>query len=205
MRLLIPFLLFDSILATVYSGFGNFSITPSVRTDYKLRLIDQVSASQALAGAGIYWPAFYQISILVDPCRDLVLTGGLADMCCSGTSQVNCQDHPDDVIGGLDLQVAYMQNAHVSTCVDTDFSDDPNCGTYIEIHEATPSDGKISDKVAKVLSSVQISDAGGAFQTTYLRTSGLCAGPYELWWVVRTRSGPYVQLKKPFTIQAPFC
>ena len=196
-------MIFLSFLATHlakadYSGTGTWETPPPIRTDYRFRLIDQVSAQDALAGAGIYWPAFYQIIILVDPCRTLLLTGGLNDLCCSGTSQSNCQDHPDDIIAGPDLQVAYMQNARVSSCLETDFSDDPNCGTYIEIHRAV-------EESPRALFAVMVHDAGGAYQTTYVKTSGLCSGPYELWWVVRTRSGPYVQLKKPFTIQAPFC
>jgi hypothetical protein len=170
-----------------------------------MRLVDETSPSQALAGAGIYWPAYYRINLLVDPCRVSSLTGGLNDMCCAGTSELNCQDHPNDVVAGPDLQIGYMQNAHISDCANTEFADDPNCGTFLEIHQATPSDGILTQSVAQVLSSVQIRDGGGSYQTTYLKTSGLCAGPYEVWWVVRTRAGPFVQLKKSFTIQAPFC
>ena len=42
-----------------------------------------------------------------------------------------CQHHPE-IDAGEDLQVAYMQNAHIASCCGTDFEYDPNCGTYLE-------------------------------------------------------------------------
>jgi hypothetical protein len=103
------------------------------------------------------------------------------------------------------LQIAYFQNAHISTCEGTVFSDDVNCGTFIEVHRKPQSLTDLSDKEQAVLADVRLANAGGAFATTYLSTASLCAGDYELWWVVRTRSGPYVQFRKPLTIATPSC
>lgn len=46
----------------------------------------------------------------------------------------SCQDHPTDIVGGADLQVAYFQNAHIPSCAGTTFEKDPNCGATLEIH-----------------------------------------------------------------------
>ena len=68
-----------------------------IRTDYKFRLQNDYVT--------------YSIDILIDPCRDLVRTGGIGSACCKDQSVAGCQHHPD-VEAGQDLQVAYMQNAH---------------------------------------------------------------------------------------------
>eukprot|EP00392_Amoebophrya_sp_AT5.2_P012283 g12381.t1 len=36
-------------------------------------------------------------------------------------------------------------------------------------------------------------------------TANLCVGDYELWFVVRTRGGPYVEARKDFRVRAPSC
>merc|ERR1719277_2638250 len=104
---------------------------------------------------------------------------------------------------GLDLQIAYFQNAHIPTCTGGDFDGDPNCGTYLEVHRP--------NRDPEILADVQIDGGldGGRFMNGYrtarVSTWRLCLGEHELWWVVRTRSGPYVQKIAPFFIESPSC
>lgn len=179
-----------------FSGEGTWASAPGVRTDYKYRLTTLGDPSKALAGLETYWAAYYRIDLKVEPCADFTLTGGRGSACCSNTGEVNCQDTSQGIVAGPDMQIAYFQNAHVATCEGTIAEDDPNCGTFIEIHR--------SDTDA-VLADVQIFNTNGAYQTAYIATEGLCAGDYSLWWVVRTRSGPYVQYQKNFEIVYPSC
>lgn len=197
-----------AVLATAwgnYAGLGDFANNTIVRTDYKFRLIDANSIEKAISGDAVFWPAYYQIDIRVLPCLAVVAAGGRRDQCCAGTAEVNCQDNPGGIQAGDDLQIAYFQNAHISSCDNTEFADDVNCGTFIEIHRAPESVTKLSDTEARVLHDVKLTNANGAFATTYISTASLCAGTYELWWVVRTRSGPYVQFRKSFTVTLPSC
>jgi len=152
-----------------------------LRTDYKFRAQD---------------PIYYEIEILIDSCRESIKTGGLGDGCCFDTNRAACQDY-SSVNAGQDLQLAYFQNAHINTCKGTPFEDDPNCGTYIEIHRK-------GEK--QVLADVQLADEYiNGFRTINIATHALCVGKYELWWVVRTRSGPYVQKQKEFYVSRPSC
>ncbi len=154
-----------------------------IRTDYKFRLQNDYVA--------------YSIDILIDPCRDLVRTGGIGSACCKDQSVAGCQHHPD-IEAGQDLQVAYMQNAHIASCRGTDFEYDPNCGTYLEVHRPG---------TKEVLSDVRIDATSfpSGYQTVFLATHRLCRGQYEVWWVVRTRSGPYVQRTRGFYVSLPSC
>mmetsp|Transcript_154 Transcript_154/g.367 ORF Transcript_154/g.367 Transcript_154/m.367 type:complete len:216 (-) Transcript_154:103-750(-) len=154
-----------------------------LRTDYQFRIqTDYVS---------------YSIDILIDPCRELLRSGGRGAACCKDTNIAGCQHHPD-VVAGQDLQVAYMQNAHIASCRGTPFEYDPNCGTYLEVHRPGQK---------QVLADVRIDSISfpSGYQTVYLATHRLCRGQYEVWWVVRTRSGPYVQRTRAFYISAPTC
>ena len=199
-----------------YAGEGSFAVVPprgtyaylsAIRRDYKFRLVNAGSAAGGLAGTEIFWPMYYQIDIRINPCVNVTLSGGLGAACCAGTGEVNCQDSTVGVAAGEDLQIAYIQNAHISNCIGTDFEDDPNCGTYIEIHrgESIDDSPQLADDVAAVLAGVPLTNTGGGYQTVYIGTGNLCSGPYELWWVVRTRSGPYVQHRKPFDVLTPSC
>merc|ERR1712032_147522 len=154
-----------------------------LRTDYKFRL--QPDYVQ------------YSVDIKVDPCRDLVLTGGRGDQCCFDMNTVCCQHHPL-VQAGPDLQIAFFQNAHIPNCHGTLFAGDLNCGTYIEVHRK----GSI-----QVLADISI-DAEpftNGYRTTRVATHKLCLGEHELWWVVRTRSGPWVQQIVAFNVSFPTC
>lgn len=154
-----------------------------IRTDYKFRLQNDYVA--------------YSIDILIDPCRDLVRAGGRGSACCKDQNIAGCQHHPD-IEAGQDLQVAYMQNAHIASCRGTDFEYDPNCGTYLEVHRPG---------TKEVLSDVRIDAQSfpSGYQTVFLATHRLCRGQYEVWWVVRTRSGPYVQRTRSFYVSSPTC
>ena len=208
-----------------YSGLGNFAQVPPsgtpeyfkiLRRDYKFRLVNLGDPFSALNGTDTYQQAYYFIEIRIEPCKDPVLAGGLGDMCCQNTGVSNCQDmgygldsgSPETIVAGADLQFAYQQNAHISTCAGTEFQDDPNCGTFVEIHRALPDSNPTSVDdffYSEILADVKLTKSTGNFQTTYISTKNLCAGDYELWWVVRTRSGPYVQFREPFTVSYPAC
>lgn len=154
-----------------------------VRTDYKFR--DQPDYVQ------------YSIDMRVQPCKDVIQAGGVGSSCCSGANVAGCQHHPT-VDGGPDLQVAYFQNAHVPNCRDTLFEADPNCGTFIEVHRKL-------DK--KILADVKVDhlDFPSGYQTTWLATHRLCVGDHQLWWVVRTPSGPWVKKFRNFFVRTPSC
>jgi hypothetical protein len=194
-----------------YTGKGSFAETSlagtdaylsSIRKDYKFRLVNEGSIDQAIDGSSVYWPVFYQIDIRVQPCYNYTLTGGRGDTCCDNTGEVNCQDFPSQVHAGPDMQVAFISNAHISTCLGTEFADDINCGTFIELHRTG---SELTESVAEILADIRLKSNGGAFSTEWISTQKLCAGVYELWWVVRTRSGPYVQFRKSFTVITPSC
>mmetsp|Transcript_63840 Transcript_63840/g.100940 ORF Transcript_63840/g.100940 Transcript_63840/m.100940 type:complete len:232 (+) Transcript_63840:112-807(+) len=158
----------------------------SLRSDYKFRLqSDYVQ---------------YTIDLLINPCKDSVRAGGRGENCCQSTNRNPCQDDPE-VPAGPDLLVAYFQNNHVVSCRGTLFEEDPNCGTYIEVHR------KFGPDRLKVLADVRIDETAfpNGYLTTRIATFQLCLGEYQLWWVVRTRSGPYVQKTKDFHVTTPTC
>jgi hypothetical protein len=187
-----------------YTGIGAFeSVAPrgtptyftTLRRDYKFRLTSWGDPAAALEGEGKFWAYLYQIDMRIEPGDE-----------CSGTGGAGCGDATSGVTAGDDLQFGYIQNAHISTCKKTEFEDDPNCGTFVEVHRAqSRADAVLTDAVAEVLADIKLENGDGTFVTTPLSTAGLCTGDYELWWVVRTRSGPYVQFRKPFTVLSPSC
>jgi hypothetical protein len=156
-----------------------------IRTDYQFRLQDQDNYVK------------YSIDIRINPCKDAVKAGGRGDQCCRQTNVAGCQHNPD-IFAGSDMQVAFLQNAHIPSCNGTVFQTDPNCGTYLEVHR--PGN-------REVLADVQIDNVAlpNGYMTVFLATHRLCLGHYEVWWVVRTRSGPYVQKVQPFNVLAPSC
>mmetsp|Transcript_110563 Transcript_110563/g.312790 ORF Transcript_110563/g.312790 Transcript_110563/m.312790 type:complete len:231 (-) Transcript_110563:10-702(-) len=154
-----------------------------VRTDYKLRLQEEYG--------------FYSIDMLVSPCYDPIRTGSLGENCCSDSNIAGCQHHPE-VDAGPDLQIAYFQNAHIPTCFGTPFQNDPNCGTFIEVHR--PGNPQILADVG-----IGADPFPNGYRRTRIATHRLCLGEHELWWVVRTRSGPYVQKKRSFQVVRPSC
>jgi len=141
----------------------------------------------------------YTIDIRVNPCYDAIKTGMLGENCCRFTNVHGCQDVPQ-VHAGDDLQIAYFQNAHIVSCRGTAYQQDPNCGTFIEVHR------KMGDTVT-VLADVRVDVVAlpSGYQTTSVATYKLCLGDYELWWVVRSRAGPFVQKIKGFKVLTPTC
>mmetsp|Transcript_8976 Transcript_8976/g.12681 ORF Transcript_8976/g.12681 Transcript_8976/m.12681 type:complete len:224 (+) Transcript_8976:45-716(+) len=156
----------------------------ALRTDYKDR--DQDNSS-----------IYVNRDIRIDPCRDHALTGGRNDMCCFDTSVAACQDY-NSTEAGSDLKVAYFQNAHIPSCRNTGFNDDINCGTYLEIHK--PDDPRVWADGA-----IDGEPFINGYRTVNIATYRLCLGEHEIWWVVRTRSGPYVLKKRSFFITGPSC
>eukprot|EP00928_Gymnodinium_smaydae_P023436 TRINITY_DN19346_c0_g1_i1.p1 TRINITY_DN19346_c0_g1~~TRINITY_DN19346_c0_g1_i1.p1 ORF type:complete len:289 (-),score=31.60 TRINITY_DN19346_c0_g1_i1:316-1182(-) len=176
-------------------GWGAISALPErdstqylrlLRTDYKFRLQDDYVQ--------------YTIDMLVQPCKDLLKAGKFGKDCCYEMNRPACQHHPI-IRAGLDLQIAYFQNVHVPTCAGTAFDGDPNCGTYIEVHK--PGDREILGDV-RIDSNLEGGLLNG-YRTASIATHRLCLGAHELWWVVRTRSGPYVQKIREFFVEYPSC
>jgi len=156
-----------------------------LRTDYQMRLQSDY--------------VYYTIDMLLNPCSDLVKSGMLGENCCQFTNIHGCQDVPE-INAGPDLQIAYFQNSHIVSCRGTVFEQDPNCGTYIEVHRSF-------GDTDRVLADVRIdaTPLPNGYQTTRIATYQLCMGEHELWWVIRTRAGPYVQKIKKFTVNFPSC
>mmetsp|Transcript_2749 Transcript_2749/g.6802 ORF Transcript_2749/g.6802 Transcript_2749/m.6802 type:complete len:225 (-) Transcript_2749:90-764(-) len=154
-----------------------------VRTDYRFRIQEDYVR--------------YSIDIRINPCKDEIIAAGMGIACCSGTSIAGCQHHPE-VDGGPDLQVAYFQNAHIPNCKGTPFEADHNCGTFLEVH-------RLGDR--KILADMGIDqiDFPSGYQTTRLAIHRLCVGDHELWWVVRTPSGPWVKKIRKFFVRSPSC
>ena len=195
------------LVSSVFASWGTWEVPAAIRTDYKFRLTTLGDPAGALLGLETYWAAYYQIDIKIEPCYDDSLTGGRGNECCRNTGEVNCQDLLTGVAAGPDMHFAYMQNAHIATCSGTNSADDLNCGTFIEVHRSDNGLGteEVTDSVAEVLASIPLENNNGAYHTEYISTSALCAGDYALWWVVRTRSGPYVQFQKNFQVIYPSC
>jgi len=141
----------------------------------------------------------YTVDMRINPCADKVKTGDYGENCCQFTNVHGCQDVPE-ISAGADLLVGYFQNAHIVSCRGTLFEQDPNCGTYIEVHRK---EGNVKEVLADVR--IDATPLPDGYQTTRLATLRLCLGDHELWWVVRTRSGPFVQKIKGFKVVSPTC
>lgn len=155
-----------------------------IRTDYKWRIQDDYVQ--------------YSIDMLVDPCRDETKAGGIGDQCCFDTNVQGCQTDHVTVEAGSDLLIAYFQNAHIASCIGTVFENDPNCGTYIEVHRFNNRE-VLADQI------ISSTEVASGYRTVRVATHRLCMGWHELWWVVRTRSGPYVQKTRMFYVSRPTC
>eukprot|EP00397_Hematodinium_sp_SG-2012_P046396 GEMP01052398.1.p1 GENE.GEMP01052398.1~~GEMP01052398.1.p1 ORF type:complete len:260 (+),score=46.38 GEMP01052398.1:117-896(+) len=195
----------------IQHGQDNFEeYSASLRRDYNFRIARD--------------SPYFKVDIRIDPCKNYVQTGQRGKECCWDTNVVACQNHPYTVKGGPDLQIGYFLNAHIPTCRGTPFEDDPNCGTFIEVHQSIGDYSRIAVDIvnpqgpgddvelapsfnATVLADAKIeSDFLNGFRTLYMRTDRLCSGWYELWWVVRTlRAGPFVLRRVPFFMYFPSC
>jgi hypothetical protein len=177
-----------------------------LKTDYNFR---NATISE-YSGPNIPPSLVMTISIMLDPCRDLIRAGGRAHNCCIDTGPADCQDN-NDIQGGLyskDLRISYFMANAISICAGY-FADDANCGTYLEVHYKT--DVYEGTNVIKnrntVLWDLELDEGDTlyGYKAAYIDVSSLCAGLYEIWWVIRTRSGPYVIYTKEMNIVSPSC
>ncbi|EAR94130.1 hypothetical protein TTHERM_00521970 (macronuclear) [Tetrahymena thermophila SB210] len=129
-----------------------------------------------------------QVTFLVNPCK-LVPSSSCIE------SNTNLQDQPY-IIAGMDMLVAFYTNTTILHCSD-EWSKLINCGSFIEIHRTLD---------PYIIEQIKIEE----FQTLtnkfyYFSTKKLCAGRYEIWYVVRTRIGVILQYTKPFFVSYPSC
>ncbi len=128
---------------------------------------------------GAYRPEFpeiYRINMIVDPCRGRGIDG---DLCCDAANEGVCTDNPT-IESGNDMSVAWFLNAFVFHCSD-EYSNTKECGTFLEIHQ--PEDPRVIDDVQIT----RLYESG--YATEFISSKKLCAGRYEVWYVVRTRNG----------------
>ena len=131
----------------------------------------------------------YYLHFQIDPCRDK------DDFCSTKTSEAPCADH-DEIVGGTDLPVAWFFNGYTVAC-DSDFASKITCGTFLEIHRPGNS---------IILSSVPITDdTTEGFAMTFIPARDICAGRYEVWFVISTRAGSFILYVKPFYATEPSC
>ncbi|CAI2378543.1 unnamed protein product [Moneuplotes crassus] len=135
-------------------------------------------------------PDVYEIRIRLNPCinRD-------SDLCCDATNEGACEDNTV-FESGEDMAVSWFTNGYIFRCSDI-FEKQNECGTYLEIHR--PRDAKVLEyiKIDKLYRS--------GFSTEFISTKQLCAGRYELWFVIRSRNGRILQHVKPFYSIEPSC
>lgn len=80
---------------------------------------------------------------------------------------------------------------------DSDFAGKISCGTFLEIHRpGNPA----------ILSSVSLTeDTTEGFAMAFISTRDMCAGRYEVWFVIATRAGSFILYVKPFYTTEPSC
>lgn len=135
-------------------------------------------------------PSVYEIRMKINPCE-----GRTTDLCCDATNEGACGD--DTVFeSGEDMVVAWFTNGYIFHCSDV-FEKTNNWGTYIEIHRPT------DYRVIEFIQVEQLYRSG--YSTEFISTKQLCAGRYELWFVIRSRNGKALQHVKPFYSIEPGC
>mmetsp|Transcript_63155 Transcript_63155/g.72422 ORF Transcript_63155/g.72422 Transcript_63155/m.72422 type:complete len:306 (-) Transcript_63155:45-962(-) len=135
---------------------------------------------------------YYLFMIKINPC-----VGRDTEMCCQDSGEGGCADEPS-IVAGPDMNIAFTTNTYIFHCSDqytVDF--EGGCGTYIEIHRPGNTCALYAKKIQETLCT--------GFVHTLLTTKTLCAGRYELWWVIRSRSGRTLQYVKPFFVRHPSC
>eukprot|EP00947_MAST-08B_sp_MAST-8B-sp1_P004662 g4662.t1 len=108
------------------------------------------------------------------------------------------------------VQIAYMQNAFIVQCAG---EEDPHCGTFFEVHSTEfDTRGNRIDNTPVLTEAKPRAGFVSGYDTMDLPVSFrddprkvLCAGPYELWWVQRTKSNYIVEKKMPFYVTQPQC
>jgi hypothetical protein len=133
---------------------------------------------------------YYNIFLKLDPCREMD-----DEMCCDQSAESSCGDH-DVIVASTDLAIAWFTNQYIIQC-QGDFLDNEECGTFIEVHRPTN---------PTVISQIRIEKySEDGFSMEFISTKTLCAGRYELWFVVRSRSARILQYVKPFYCSEPSC
>eukprot|EP00744_Colponema_vietnamica_P017759 GILI01024986.1.p1 GENE.GILI01024986.1~~GILI01024986.1.p1 ORF type:complete len:230 (-),score=13.76 GILI01024986.1:209-898(-) len=140
-------------------------------------------------------PSNFVIRILIDPCRSKLQDDPSAFNCCEQSGEAACEDY-DEVIAGPDLLFSWTQNAHVVQC-NNEFGTRHECGTFIELHRPLNDTQLYEKRLTRSFTSGYAADS--------ISTKGLCAGPYELWWVVRTRNGRVLHAVRGFMVTYPPC
>lgn len=148
-----------------------------------------LNSTDSLYAAVLLDPGYYSIKLLISPCPVSNV------FCCQGKGEAACQESLV-VPGGSSLIVVWASNNLVVTCAN-EFSDSTECGTFLELHRPGKFSPIYTERVTEHYAS--------GFQTQFLSTSKACAGLYEVWWVVRTRSGRELLYVKPFFLTYPSC
>jgi len=115
----------------------------------------------------------------------------------------DCRSPADGSAIPLCLEVGITQTAYVVQCGGT-FRDDPNCGTFLEIHRP----GR-----REVLAQARLrGQFASGYRMTVITTTHrgnssrvLCEGDHEMWWVQRTKHKHVVERVVPFRIASPRC
>lgn len=115
----------------------------------------------------------------------------------------NCRAPADGTMLPFCLEIGITQTAYIVQCGGK-YKDDPNCGTFLEIHRP----GR-----REILSQTRLR---GQFASGYRMTvismthkgsaeRVLCEGEHEMWWVVRSKHEWVVEAVLPFRIASPRC
>ena len=148
-----------------------------------------VNSTDSLYSAVILEPNYYSMKLLISPCPVSNV------YCCQGKGEAACQENLV-VPGGSSLIVVWASNNLVVNCAN-EFADSTECGTFLELHRPGKFTAIYTERITEHYAS--------GFQTQFLSTSRACAGLYEVWWVVRTRSGRELLYVKPFFLTYPSC
>ena len=101
------------------------------------------------------------------------------------------------------ITIAYSYNGWIIACAG-EYEGSPKCGTYLEIH--VPGDARIvSEKrlPGGLLNGYRTLDLPLTYKFNKDRV--ICAGDYEIWWVLRTPSNKVVEYVKKFKVLRPAC
>lgn len=131
---------------------------------------------------------------MTPPCFDRNATGIDARNGCAGRSGVpmaNC------------VAVGYASTAYIAQC-GGEFAEDNHCGTFLELH-LPGKRGIISQ--TKLTTPITSGYATTVLPLTWFGDTSriACEGPYEIWWVQRTRFNFVIQLRKRIRLFAPKC
>eukprot|EP00943_MAST-04B_sp_MAST-4B-sp1_P009464 g9464.t1 len=101
------------------------------------------------------------------------------------------------------VTIAYTYNGWIIDCAG-EYAGSNKCGTYLEIH--VPGDERIvSEKrlPGGLMNGYRTIDLPLIYKFNYDRV--ICAGNYEIWWVLRTPSSKVVEYIKKFKVLRPAC